>query len=605
VSAALGQRWGSYVLEERIAAGGMAEVFRARRVGAGGFSKLVCIKRMHEHLSSDSEFVALFLEEGRTGSKLRHRNIVTIDDLGEHEGRFFIAMEFIHGVDLAQIESKLRSLNEVLAANIAVNIAMEVLSALAAAHRATDPEDATPLKVVHRDVAPHNVLISFAGEVKLGDFGIARAERRAQVTSGGVVRGRFGYMPLEQLNGAAVDQRADLYALGVVLFEMLAGQRPFLGHVAEATMESIIAAQVTDQRGSLKALRSDISDELCAVVDTLLARDREDRFQSAEVVLTVLEGVRERAGGAQALAALMARLFPSQASVAVVPRVSLPTIAPTFAQSEPPSVTSPQAHASSALQTPTDNPRELALAATTPKSAVLHVVADKSDPLARPFAADREATQAGDARERETLRWPVILLSGALLFGGTVAGIAKLKSQQGTAINADGTAANESVRGTSDMNEDAQAHRAVADTQVSASVDASFGAAAEAGPTPLQTTPLVGNSGDENPEIIHTNRELIAVPPGRPLRRTTPASTNAQTHHAVDNAPTGRGVLRVVLLPFGRISIDDGPLSEQFSNARDFALPAGPHRIRATEGVEGRQSVTIIAGETRTISFHD
>ncbi|MBL8683227.1 MAG: serine/threonine protein kinase [Myxococcales bacterium] len=587
-----GERWGNYLLEERIAAGGMAEVFRARRIGAVGFSKLVCIKRMHRHLSDDAEFVGLFLDEGRTGAKLRHRNVIAVDDLGEHNGQYFIAMEYIHGVDLAQLESRLLSSSEPFPPSAAVYIAMEVLSALGAAHRAIDPDDGVALQIVHRDVAPHNILVSYSGEVKLGDFGIARAARRAQVTSGNVVRGRFGYMPLEQLSGNAIDNRADLYALGVVLYEMLAGQRPFLGATREATVESIVAAQVVDQKRPIAELRAGLSEELCLVVDTLLAKDPEERFSSAEAALAVLERARERSGGAQALAALLARLYPTQSSVATA---SAPAIAVTPTNSSQKEISS----ISSVPNEPTRTSASPVADASQRRGAVLQVVADGSDPLAKPFDTDPRTTPPttiastteprAEARQRG-VRWPVALLAGSLSVASLVAvGLVTYSRSQGAALNREVTSEPRDVPDARSEAVDAQASP-IATERADSGVEGEEDSASTGRTTPrLNTIPRNQNNAPSSRDAAVAART---------------SAPDAATQSAANAQPNGRGVLRVVVTPFGQVSIDNGPLSEEFNGTRDFPVSAGPHRVRVTGAVEVTQNVTIVPGETRTLRFH-
>jgi serine/threonine protein kinase len=323
VTAAAGERWGQYVLEERIASGGMAEVFRARRTGAEEFSKLVCIKRLHRQFSRDGEFVALLLEEARTGSKLRHRNVVAIDDLGEHDGRYFLAMEYVNGVDLMQVEQRLAQAGARIPADVAAFVLAELLAGLSAAHTAVDPDTGRPLNVVHRDVTPHNVMVSFAGEVKLADFGIARAEGRARITADGIVRGKFGYMPLEQATGGAVDARSDLFALGVTMYELLTGRRPFCGDRPDATIEAVIGAMATDDRPRLVALRPDLPPALAHVIERLLAVAPAARYPDAVSALAELQVLREVTSGGFALGTMMATMYPGQASIAVVsPRMT-------------------------------------------------------------------------------------------------------------------------------------------------------------------------------------------------------------------------------------------------------------------------------------------
>jgi serine/threonine-protein kinase len=188
-----GDQFGSYLLDERIAAGGMAEVFRARRIGAAGFARQVCIKRVLPALCADPAFVEMFVDEARTGAQLRHGNIVAIDDFGEVGGQYFLCMELVSGVDLARLLRALARDGRACPTDVAVVVATAMLRALDYAHRKV-ARDGSPLGIVHRDVSPHNVLVSYAGEVKLSDFGIAKAASRTHQTAGRVVKGKLSYM---------------------------------------------------------------------------------------------------------------------------------------------------------------------------------------------------------------------------------------------------------------------------------------------------------------------------------------------------------------------------------------------------------------------------
>ena len=311
--------WGRYVLVERIGAGATGEVFRGHRLGAAAFQRQVCIKRLHHHLSADPEFVALLLDEASTGSKLRHRNIVAIEDLGKHDGQFFLAMEFVNGLDLARIQDRLSLLGERMPADAGIFIAHEVLAGLECAHTLRDPDDGLPLDIVHRDICPQNVLVSYVGEVKLTDFGLARVARQLHMTSVGTVRGRWGYMPLEQANGTGADARSDIYALGATLYELFAGRRPFAGDNPDASLDVVLDAQQRDDRPSLAQLRPDVPDLMVDAIDLMLAPSPKDRPHEASEVLDVLRSLPETITGGRALAACMAEWFPNQASVTARP----------------------------------------------------------------------------------------------------------------------------------------------------------------------------------------------------------------------------------------------------------------------------------------------
>jgi serine/threonine protein kinase len=214
-------KFGRYVLVRRLAAGGMGEVYLGLMQSLGFFRKLVAIKCLHRHLSDDERFVEMFLDEARLAAQLTHAQIVQTFDVGEVDGTYYIAMEYIHGATLTKMLE-----HGVPPIDVAANVALGAVAGLAAAHGAKD-EHGKPMSVVHRDVSPRNILVSFTGEVKLTDFGIARAATQTRVTQTGEVKGTLNYMPLEQLDGLATDPRSDVYAMGVSLFELFAGQRPF------------------------------------------------------------------------------------------------------------------------------------------------------------------------------------------------------------------------------------------------------------------------------------------------------------------------------------------------------------------------------------------
>lgn len=297
------QRFGNYVLEERLAIGGMAEVFRARRVGAAGFSRTVCIKRILPTFCQDKPFVEMFIDEANTGAQLRHSNIVAIDDFGEVDGRYFLAMEFIQGVDASKLLSALAADRRSLPWEVGAFMLREVLSALDYAHRKKAP-DGGPLNVVHRDVSPHNVLLSTAGEVKLTDFGIARARTRIHQTSAHVVKGKLAYMAPEQARAQPLDGRADLFSAGVSAFEWLANQRPFTGK----NEPEVISNLLKGRRERLTAFRPDVPDALESVIDGLLEVDRNRRIESAAAALALLDPLVSPSAG-RLLAAIVAHYF--------------------------------------------------------------------------------------------------------------------------------------------------------------------------------------------------------------------------------------------------------------------------------------------------------
>src|SRR4051812_30135739 len=215
-----------YQLLDRIGIGGMAEVHLARAVGPGGFEKLVVVKRLLPALALEKDYVAGFVDEGRIAASFSHANVVSAFDFGEADGAYFIAMEFIEGKNLSAFLDALDRANEKIPPAMAVYIGAEICRGLDHAHSRTD-SGGTPLRIVHRDVSPQNVLLSYDGDVKVLDFGIATSSGRASHTAPGIVKGKLRYMSPEQVLGRTVDLRTDLYAAAAVLHEMLHGRRHF------------------------------------------------------------------------------------------------------------------------------------------------------------------------------------------------------------------------------------------------------------------------------------------------------------------------------------------------------------------------------------------
>jgi eukaryotic-like serine/threonine-protein kinase len=212
--------FGQYELIERLAAGGMAELFKARVVGSHGFVKPIVIKRILPHLAADPQFVDMFIDEAKITARLSHPKIVQVMALGTENDQPFIAMEYVEGMDVLQLLRQTKALGEGVPVELAVHICHEVLDALDYAHQATGAAGA-PLGIVHRDISPGNVLVSRRGDVKLADFGIARAVERQQHTATGTLKGKYGYMSPEQIVGADLDGRSDLFSVGIVLAELL------------------------------------------------------------------------------------------------------------------------------------------------------------------------------------------------------------------------------------------------------------------------------------------------------------------------------------------------------------------------------------------------
>lgn len=222
----VGQRIGEYELLAHLRSGGMATLFLARRLGAAGFTREVAIKIVNPELAVDAQFRTMFLDEAQVSSRVSHPNVVRVEELGEHQGSHYLVMEYVHGASLSQLQRQLVTHGRRLSPAFAARIAMHVAEGLHAAHETTDAEG-RPLHIVHRDVTPENILLAYAGHVKLIDFGIAKAYGRRHKTQEGLLKGKFRYMSPEQAYGRSVDRRTDIYQLGIVLWEMLTLRRLF------------------------------------------------------------------------------------------------------------------------------------------------------------------------------------------------------------------------------------------------------------------------------------------------------------------------------------------------------------------------------------------
>ena len=234
------QAFGRYYLVDTIAVGGMAEVFKAKSFSEGGFEKLLCIKRILKHLSGNDEFVEMFIDEAKISVELQHPNIVPIYDFGKIQTNYFIAMECVEGKDVKGILRKLAEKRKLLPPEYAVYIAHETCKGLDYAHKKTNLRG-EPFGIIHRDISPSNILVAYNGEVKIADFGIAKARISAYNTKDGVLKGKFEYMSPEQASGEGLSFKSDIFCTGIILHEMLTGRRLFKTDSDVKTLEKIKA----------------------------------------------------------------------------------------------------------------------------------------------------------------------------------------------------------------------------------------------------------------------------------------------------------------------------------------------------------------------------
>src|SRR5262245_38573305 len=295
---------------EMVAKGGMAEVYRAKTVGLQGFEKEVCVKKILPHLTEDESFVTMFINEAKLAATLSYANIVQVHDLCvSANGEYFIVMEYVHGKDLSDVIRAAQLAGREIPPDIAVYICREVCKGLHYAHSKTDSSGAR-LNIIHRDISPHNVLVSFMGEVKITDFGIAKASSIMNKTAVGILKGKYGYMSPEQARGQPLDHRSDIFNTGIVLYELLVGERCFAGSSDFSTLNLMRNATVTPPT----KINTGIPKDLETIVLRALAADRGDRYRDALELEAALGRFAESRGkriGAPEIAQFMKELFTS------------------------------------------------------------------------------------------------------------------------------------------------------------------------------------------------------------------------------------------------------------------------------------------------------
>ncbi len=415
---------GRYQLGDRLGTGGMAEVFRGTVIGAEGFARSVAVKKVLPGFSTVPQFASMFVQEAQIASRLSHPNVVSVLDFDrDPDGRLFLVMEFVDGRDLASLaESGLLPFSTLLF------IASEALRGLGYAHDLPTNDNIRGL--VHRDVSPHNVLLSWEGAVKVSDFGIAKAREASNATASTMLKGKPSYMSPEQANGEQLDGRSDLFAVGIMLWELLTGRRLFDG-----TTQEVIAQVLFRQIPRPSSLRAGVPPDLDAITMRLLERDRSARYANAEEVIDDLARCADAPrNGRSELTRLLAERFPQ----AVAGRTSRPQIHSPVGASEPPRTDS----------APTARERRLPAAATPvmPAGATPVMPSPPWQPSNTTLAG---AASQSLARKRRASRWPWIV--GALVVGlgatlGVIFAVRKDPEEPRAASTFSGTA-NEPVIG--------------------------------------------------------------------------------------------------------------------------------------------------------------
>jgi len=423
------ETYGRYQLIKKLATGGMAQIYLARQVGLEGFEKLLVVKRILPHLAENEDFITMFLDEARIAARLNHPNVVQIFDLGQQDDTFFIAMEYIHGEDVRKVWKQAEREGTGIPLPLICRIIIEACAGLDYAHKKVDP-GGRPLNIVHRDISPQNILVSFEGGVKVVDFGIAKAADQATVTRSGVLKGKYSYMSPEQAQGKSVDARTDVFALGVVLYELLTDTRLFKRANDIQTLNAVTECQVTPPSGVDSRLPKDLD----PIVMKALAKDRDQRYADARELQQALEDwllENTLPSSAVHLAAFMQDIYAERlAREAEEGRLAFVESGHDLSKSEGFDKATPNKPTKS-IRTPT-----VARQATGPKSRPTLTKAERSGPGVKQSEAG--LALGADVRPPPTEHslptqnavgktGPVVLLAALLVIAGVLAGVVVLR----------------------------------------------------------------------------------------------------------------------------------------------------------------------------------
>lgn len=277
------RQFGKYLLIDKIAAGGLAELFQSKVTGAQGFEKLIAIKTILPHLAQENELISCFIDEAKLAALLNHQNIVQIYDFGDHEGTFYIAMQYLFGKDLRRVLDRAKEKNISIDLGYSLYITSLICSGLGYAHNLKDLQG-EPLKLIHRDITPQNIIITYDGDVKIVDFGIAKAAARSTLTQVGTIKGKVAHMSPEQAGGQSIDHRSDIFSTGIILYELVTGKKLFTGD----TME--ILAKVRDCKFELaESIAPNLPKKVYSIIHKSLAKDPDKRYQSCTEMQSDLE----------------------------------------------------------------------------------------------------------------------------------------------------------------------------------------------------------------------------------------------------------------------------------------------------------------------------
>ncbi len=555
------QQLGKYRILEPVASGGMADVFRAEVPGAAGFVKEVALKLIRGDHGESSEFVRMFIQEARLASRLRHANVVQVFEFDEIEGRYYIAMEFVHGRTLRRVVDRCREAGVKLGLSRAVHVCAEVAKALAYAHRVADEGGTTG--IVHRDVSPQNILVSFEGEVKLTDFGIARAMGRGGLTEPGTIKGKVAYMAPEQARGGPVDAPADVFSLAVVLWELCAGRRLFARDSEAATLAAVMGR---DRISPPSSWNEAVPAELDATIMGALERDPDQRTRSAQELVSALGAVLMKLARSPEdvdLRALMHRLWPEGATP------------PSARPVEPTAVRTVPAREASASDAAKPHPYG------APWASV-----GEADPDASTRTALVTGT-VGRAPRRPLWRAAAVGIALAVLVGGAMAARYGRLAKGWQAVERAGPSSGEPAKAGKPAGGDLTASTSEAVKPpppgvpreslppAAAAPPIAAPVAVQGPPEPVATAQTPADQGARAPIVLATREGLNTLP--------------------LPRAASGDGILSVNASPWGTVFVDGQKVGH---TPREVRVPAGRHRLRVVHPTKGawEKAVVVPAG---------
>jgi serine/threonine-protein kinase len=530
---------GKYTLVRKLATGGMAEVFLARADGPMGFQKKCVVKRILPHFNDDERFIQMFLAEARLAAELNHPNLVQIFDFGQHNGQYYLAMEFIDGPNTRSLNQAVRKATGAMDFAVAARLIATAAEGLHFAHELRD-ENGTFLNLVHRDISPDNILVSRNGAVKVVDFGIAKASTQPHLTKSGMIKGKMAYMPPEQLARDPLDRRADLFALGIVLYEMITGGMPFDATSEVSIIQAIMSVKPLER---VEVYRPDCPVELQAIVMRCLEKDRERRYPSCRELQTDLEAFIQSTGkvvGTREIAALVSSLFAEAETSTSGPKLS------------------PSQSGSDAMTRPSGSG-----SVKRSQSASIEVVPeDFSQPSVTSTGLSGTALREVPERPGSN-KAPLFVIGGALTVG-LLGGAAWLLTRPPPPIAAPPPPV-------------VTAHDAPKVLVVDASVDTDLGPDAGA---PDAAEPDAGE-----PEVGIDAGQPAVVDAGQP------AVVDAGAAATPTEAVKAKGKLSLRIRPYATVFLDDKPLGD--TPLPSLAVPVGKHKLKLVNPTLGTVTLEI------------